>query len=186
LVRVVLIPLLNFQIQSFVRKNSDEYNKQLAYWVQELEGASTVEFQRDNRKAVTSENEGGMITLSVEPEVVKMWKECLTKQGCTVFMGGLCILHVLLARWCNQDDIVTGAAVANRNIHPSYSERLGSYANILTIRSNSTGNPSYAEMLRQIRSKVLGSWSAQDIPYHHVIAELGSAEFRGFNVMYAM
>ena len=172
--------------QAFVKRGSPEYVKQLKYWKNELQGASVVEFPRDKPLKSSRANQGKMITFELSPSVIRTWKEDLASQGCTIFMGGLTVLHLLLARWCNKDDIVTGAAVANRNIHPAYSERLGGYANIVTIRSNSGNDPSYSEMLQELRSRILGSWTAQDIPYHQVIAGIGDSDFRGFNVMYAM
>ncbi len=40
-------------------------------------------------------------------------------------------------------------------------------------------------MLTQIKTKIIQSWSAKEIPYHLVIAGMGDKSFRGFNVMYA-
>ena len=172
--------------QTFVARGSAEYKKQLDYWKSELKGASTVEFPRDKPITASRTNAGKMVTLSVSPDIMNKWKEDLSANGCTVFMGGLTVLHILISRWCGINDIVTGAAVANRNAHSAYSERLGSYANILTIRSKSNPNITYNGMLHEVRSKILGSWTAQDIPYHQVIADLGDSNFRGFNIMYAM
>ena len=127
-----------------------------------------------------------MIDFNISSDIITKWKKDIASQGCTIFMGGLTVLHILLARWCDSNDIITGAAVANRNVHPAYSERLGSYANITTIRSRSNADFSYSEMLQELRTRILGSWSAQDIPYHQVIEEVGNDAFRGFNVMFAM
>eukprot|EP00978_Attheya_sp_CCMP212_P033289 scaffold133765_cov60-Attheya_sp.AAC.3 len=172
--------------QQWMKEGSPEYNRQLEYWKSELDGVGPVELPRDKPLSCSSRtNGGGMVTLSIDAQTVRNWKEGLSKQGCTPFMGGLTLYHILLSRWSNEEDIVTGAATANRNAHPAYSDALGGYTNILSIRSNSSGNPTYAEMLERVRSHILGAWSAQDIPYHKVIAGLGNSNWRGFNVMYA-
>ena len=40
-------------------------------------------------------------------------------------------------------------------------------------------------MLNQVKTKIIQSWGAKEIPYHLVIAGVGDKSFRGFNVMYA-
>lgn len=57
---------------------------------------------------------------------------------------------------------------------------------MLPIRSNRAGqeNPTYLEMLNQVRTKIIQSWGAKEIPYHLVIDGIGDKSFRGFNVMY--
>jgi hypothetical protein len=45
-----------------------------------------------------------MIALSVSPDGLNKWKEEFSAHGCTVFVGGLTVLHMLI-------DIVTGAEV---------------------------------------------------------------------------
>mmetsp|Transcript_30864 Transcript_30864/g.62275 ORF Transcript_30864/g.62275 Transcript_30864/m.62275 type:complete len:198 (+) Transcript_30864:1612-2205(+) len=128
-----------------------------------------------------------MVTLRLEPDIANKWKQCLSSHGCTPFMGGMTLLHIILSRWFNEKDIVSGAAIANRDPHPSYSDRLGCFRNVLPIRSNRAGqnNPAYLEMLTQVKTKIIQSWSSKEIPHHLVIAGMGDKCFRGFNVMYA-
>lgn len=61
-------------------------------------------------------------------------------------------------RWFNEKDIVSGAAIANRDYHPSYGDRLGCFRNVLPIRSDSSSNPVYSDMLKQVKGKIIQSW----------------------------
>ena len=164
------------------------YKSQLAYWKEELAGARALTFPNDPTATTDgSQGGGGMVTLRIEPETAAKWKQSLSTHGCTPFMGGMTLLHILLSRWFNEKDLVSGAAIANRDPHPSYADRLGCFRNVLPIRSNRAGsdNCTYIEMLNQIKTKIIQSWSAKEIPYHLVIASMADSSFRGFNVMYA-
>jgi len=138
------------------------YQNQLAYWKEELNGARALTFPNDPT-ATTADCQGGgggMVTLRIEPDVAAKWKQNLSAHGCTPFMGGMALLHILLSRWFNEKDIVSGAAIANRDPHPNYADRLGCFRNVLPIRSNRAGsdNCTYIEMLTQIKTKIIQSW----------------------------
>ena len=66
-------------------------------------------------------------------------------QGATLFMGCLSMWALVLGRWSGQDDIVIGAATANRNYHPDLGKLLGYFANELAIRVDLSGQPSFTE-----------------------------------------
>lgn len=103
------------------------YCGQLSYWKDELDGARALSFPKDSTANAHAEgSSGGMVTLRLEPDVAAKWKQCLSSHGCTPFMGGMTLLHILLSRWFNEKDIVSGAAIANRDPHPSYADRVRS------------------------------------------------------------
>lgn len=135
----------------------DVYQSQLAYWKDELSGARALVFPKDPTASNSdSQGGGGMVTLRIAAK----WKQSLSTHGCTPFMGGMALLHILLSRWFNEKDIVSGAAIANRDPHSSYADRLGCFRNVLPIRTNRAGsdNCSYIEILNQIKSKIIQSW----------------------------
>ncbi len=106
---------------------SDAYQSQLAYWKDELDGARALTFPKDPTANTHGGPSGGMVTLRLEPDVAMRWKQCLSSHGCTPFMGGMTLLHILLSRWFNEKDIITGAAIANRDPHASYADRVRSF-----------------------------------------------------------
>lgn len=166
-----------------------DYQEQLSYWLTELHGAQPMSFPKDytaNPEVIDS-HWGNMVTFRIDTDIASRWKEMLRVYECNPNIGGLSLFHIMLSRWFHEKDVVTGAYFANRdeqNGH-SYSERLGCYRNVLPIRSDSSGSPSYYDMLIQIRSKILKSRTAKDVPYQEVIAAMGDQSFRGFNIMYA-
>ena len=61
----------------------------------------------------------------IPTQTVKLFDSILAKRGATPFIGCIAIYHILLYRFSGQEDMVCGAATANRNYHPGLADCLG-------------------------------------------------------------
>ena len=71
--------------------------------------------------------------------------------------------QVLLQRYANQDDIVVGTDVANRNLAET-ELLIGFFVNLLVLRTDLSGNPTFRELLGRVRQVALGAYAHQDLP----------------------
>jgi amino acid adenylation domain-containing protein len=98
-------------------------------------------------------------------------KDFSRRQGVTLFMSTLAAFQVLLSRYTGQQDIAVGCPIAGRNRHES--ERLiGFFVNTLVMRTDLSGNPTAAELLRRVRETALGAYAHQDLPFEKLVEEL--------------
>eukprot|EP00957_Ditylum_brightwellii_P050681 3842342-Ditylum_brightwellii.AAC.2 len=67
---------------------SEEYERQLAYLKEELDGATPLSMPKDKPVAWICSNKGGMTTFTIDAETTKMLRDRLSLQGCTQFIGG--------------------------------------------------------------------------------------------------
>jgi non-ribosomal peptide synthetase component F len=79
--------------------------------------------------------------------------------------------QILLARASRQNDIVIGTDLANRT-QTETEKLIGFFVNVLPIRTRFEGNPSFANLLKQIREASLGAFAHQDIPFDKLVEEL--------------
>ncbi len=93
------------------------------------------------------------------------------QEGVTLFMTLLAGFQVLLQRYTNQDDIVVGTDVANRNRAETES-LIGFFVNLLVLRTDLSGNPSFQELLKRVRSCALGAYAHQDLPFDQLVKAL--------------
>jgi amino acid adenylation domain-containing protein len=107
----------------------------------------------------------------------------------TLFMAMLAAFTVLLHRYSDQDDIVVGSPVANRNAH-ELEPLIGFFVNTLALRTKVSSNPTFRQLLRQVRTAVLEADAHQDLPFEKLVEELRPQRDNSrsplFQVMFAL
>lgn len=96
----------------------------------------------------------------------------LSKQeGVTLFMTLLAAFKTLLYRYTNQTDILVCSPIANRN-RAEIENLIGSFVNTLVLGSNLSGNPTFRDLLKQVREVALGAYTHQDLPFKKLVEEI--------------
>ncbi len=146
--------------------------QQLSYWKEQLTGAPPLlALPTDRpRPAVQSAN-GGIYTFSLSQELSAELKRFNQAQGVTLFMTLLAAYQTLLARYANQSDIVVGSAIANRT-RAEVEPLIGFFVNTLAFRTRFDGNPSFKELLGQVRETALAAYAHQDVPFEMLVDAL--------------
>jgi non-ribosomal peptide synthetase component F len=80
----------------------------------------------------------------------------------------LAAFGVLLHRYSHQDDLVIGSPIANRN-RREIESLIGFFVNTLAMRIDLSGNPTFEDLLRRVRSFSIEAFVAhQDLPFETV------------------
>jgi non-ribosomal peptide synthetase component F len=98
-------------------------------------------------------------------------KELSRREGTTLFMTLLAAFQVMLGRYAGQEDVVVGTDVANRN-RIQTEGLIGFFVNHLVVRVDLRGNPSFRDLLRQVRKVTLEAYEHQDVPFEKVVEEV--------------
>ncbi|MEW6497398.1 MAG: amino acid adenylation domain-containing protein, partial [Cyanobacteriota bacterium] len=93
------------------------------------------------------------------------------RQGSSLFMTLLAAFQTLLYRYTQQEDIVVGSPIANRN-RSEIEGLIGFFVNSLVLRTNLSGNPTFLELLDRVREVALGAYAHQDLPFEKLVEEL--------------
>ncbi|HEY9810874.1 MAG TPA: amino acid adenylation domain-containing protein [Halomicronema sp.] len=93
------------------------------------------------------------------------------QENVTLFMTLLAALQTLLYRYTNQEDIVVGTDLANRT-QVETEALIGFFVNILVLRTNMRGNPTFRQLLNQVREVTLKAYAHQDLPFDKLVEEL--------------
>jgi amino acid adenylation domain-containing protein/thioester reductase-like protein len=145
---------------------------QLAYWKQQLSNAPAVlELPTDRPRPAVQTNRGATQFLALSKSLTEALKTLSQQESVTLFMALLAALKVLLHRYTQQDDIVVGTPIANRN--RSETEGLiGFFVNTLVLRTQFSSNLSFQKLLEQVREVALGAYAHQDLPFEQLVTEL--------------
>ena len=151
---------------------ADVLDRQLNYWKQKLGGKLPVlnlPYRKQQPVVKTNRSLSHKFKLSSELTLALQQLSCQTET--TLFMVILATLKTLLYRHTQQDDIVVGADIANR--HQAETEGLiGFFVNLLVLRSDLSGYPSFRELLGRVKQVTLSAYAHQDLPFDRLVREL--------------
>ncbi len=146
--------------------------KQLAYWRQQLEGAPPVLTLPTDRPRPVTQTFRGATYEHVLPRSVADAVRVLSRQhGATPFMTLLASFDALLYYLSGQEEIVVGTDMANRTSVKT-EPLIGFFVNLLVLRLNLGGNPSFEQLMARARELALGAYAHQDVPFDKLVEEL--------------
>ncbi|MBF2007869.1 MAG: TauD/TfdA family dioxygenase [Chlorogloeopsis fritschii C42_A2020_084] len=143
----------------------------LSYWKQQLANLPVLQLPTIRSRAEVKTNRGASHSFVIPASVVQEVRSLSQQAGVTLFMTLLASFKILLQRYCNQDDIVVGTDVANRN-QAEIEPLIGFFINLLVLRTDLSGNPSFLELLQRVRSQTLAAYAHQDLPFDKLVRAL--------------
>ena len=163
--------------------------RQLDYWKARLADSPTLELHTDKPRPAIQSFRGGIQRFSLSPDLAAGLKVLSQREGVTLFMTLLAAFEVLLHRYSGQDDIVIGTPTAGRG-RSELEGLIGIFINTLLLRVDLSGNPSFLQLLGQVREITLGAYANQDLPFEKLVEALHPQRGRSrnplFQVMFVM
>ncbi|MEV4224414.1 amino acid adenylation domain-containing protein [Nonomuraea sp. NPDC049725] len=172
------------------RLTGERFERSLAHWEKHLAGApALLALPLDRPRPAVQSFRGGQVEFVISPEVTARLTELGRSRGATLFMVLLAACNALLARISGQHDVVVGTGVAGRQ--EAELERLvGFFAGTLAIRTDVSGDPSFAELLDRVRDSALKAYEHQDVPFDLLVERLAPQRELShnpiFQVMFAL
>jgi amino acid adenylation domain-containing protein len=145
--------------------------QQLAYWREQLSGATQLELPTDRPRPPVQSFRGAHYQFVVEEEVWSGLREMSQREGVTVFMVLLAAFKVLLSRYTGQRDIVVGTPIAGRT-RTETEALIGLFVNTLVLRTKWTGEVSFRELMREVREGTLEAYAHQELPFEKLVEQL--------------
>ena len=146
--------------------------QQLNYWKQQLGGElPLLRLPTDRPYPAIQTTNGNWHLFSLPGELTEELKTLSRREGVTLFMTLLAAFQTLLHRYTNQDDVITGSVIANRN-RKETEGLIGFFLNTLALRTDFSDDPSFRELLERVRETTLGAYAHQDVPFEKLVEVL--------------
>ncbi|HEX2187286.1 MAG TPA: amino acid adenylation domain-containing protein, partial [Longimicrobiaceae bacterium] len=146
--------------------------RQLGYWRERLAGApALLELPTDRPRPALQTHRAAVHDAALPAELVARLRALELREGVTPFMTFLAALCALLRHRSGQDDLVVGTPVAGRT-RAETEGLIGFFVNMLALRTDLSGDPSFRELLERVRETTLGAYAHQDVPFERLLEEL--------------
>ena len=146
---------------------------QLAYWREHLAGAPPIlEMPTDRPRPPIRSARAAFQPIHFDPVTVEKLRAISRRRGTTLFMTLLAAFQALLFRWTGQTDLVVGTPVAGRT-RGETEGLIGFFVNMLPLRTDVSGDPTFAELLDRVRDVCLGGYAHQEVSFEQLVEEWG-------------
>ncbi|WP_258316403.1 non-ribosomal peptide synthetase [Cylindrospermopsis raciborskii] len=111
------------------------------------------------------------------------------KSGTSLFMTLQAAFVTFLYRYTGQEDIVIGSPITNRN-RQALESLIGFFVNTLVLRTRLENNPTFKQLLSQVRQVALDAYVHQDLPFDTLVEALQPKRHKNlsplFQVMFVL
>ncbi|MEW2042753.1 amino acid adenylation domain-containing protein, partial [Streptomyces sp. NPDC005534] len=143
--------------------------KQLAYWTAALEGSpDRLELPFDRPRPKVAGYRGDMVPVRIGAELHRTLIDLARDTNTTVFMVFQAAVATLLSRLGAGSDIPIGTPSTGRT-DEALDDLVGLFLNTLVLRTDTSGNPTFRELLDQVRKTALTAYMHQDVPFERVV-----------------
>ncbi|WP_405877999.1 amino acid adenylation domain-containing protein [Streptomyces sp. NBC_01384] len=147
-------------------------SRQSDYWQQELRDVpQPIQLPTDRPRPEQSSHRGDLLDFTVDGELLASVEELARSREVTVSMVMQSALAVLLRKLGAGDDIAIGSPIAGRT-DEALNDLIGIFVNTWVLRAELGGNPTFAELLGQVRGKALSAYENQDVPFERLVEVL--------------
>jgi acyl-CoA synthetase (AMP-forming)/AMP-acid ligase II/acyl carrier protein len=152
--------------------------KSLDYWRKNLAGAQLLALPTDRPLPATPTFCQGDEVLKITPDLTSQLENISKQAGVVLYVTLLSAYGVVLASLANQEDFVIDANFSSRPRIEAQS-LIGTFVNILPMRLNLTGDPTFAELLDRLQQTFRNGYAHNSLPFRQLV-EIWQAQGQQF------
>jgi amino acid adenylation domain-containing protein len=145
---------------------------QLQYWKAKLAGApEELPLPFDRPRPAICSYRGAVVPVALGAEMHERLLRLARRSNTTLFMVVQAAVAALLTRLGGGEDISIGTPFAARK-DAALEELIGFFVNTLVLRTDTSGNPTFLELLARVQKADLAAYAHGDIPFERLVEEL--------------
>ncbi|MDX6356712.1 MAG: hypothetical protein QOF98_3615, partial [Streptomyces sp.] len=150
-------------------ESGTELAEQAAYWVKALAGLpEELALPVDRPRPAEPSFTGGQVRWTIPAHLHAGLANLARSRGATTFMAVQAAVALLLTRLGAGQDIPLGVAAAGRG-HEALEDLVGFFVNTLVLRTDTSGDPTFTELLDQVREGAITALAHQDLPFEQLV-----------------
>ncbi|GAB1640210.1 amino acid adenylation domain-containing protein [Krasilnikovia sp. MM14-A1259] len=161
------------------RDQADRLAEQTELWRAALAGLpEELHLPTDRARPAAASHRGDVVPFDLPGDVTARLRELASSTGTSLFMVVQAAVAVLLTRLGGGTDIPLGSPVAGRP-DAVLDGLVGFFVNTVVLRTDTSGDPSFRELLGRVRETDLAAFDRQEVPFEHVVEVLNPVRSLG-------
>jgi acyl carrier protein len=175
--RLAELPLQYVDYAAWQRRwlQGEALRAELAYWKEQLADLpEALGVPADGPRPSVQSFRGAQESRLLSRELLDSLASFSRREGSTMYITLLTAYSVLLSWLTSRQDIVVGSPIANRG-RAGLEKLIGLFVNMMVLRADVSGNPTFPELLRRVRDVLLGAYAHHELPFEQLVRELQPA-----------
>ncbi|KAF1006889.1 MAG: Tyrocidine synthase 3 [Luteibacter sp.] len=171
------LPSLNVQYADYAlwqrhRFDAPAQASQIEFWRGELASVpELVDLPSDRPRPARQDYRGRRVDIAFDGELTSALRSLSQRHGATLYMTLLAAWGAVVSWLSGQDEVVIGSPVANRT-RTEVEPLIGFFVNTLALRVDVADRPTVAQLIAQVRDRVLRAQAHQDLPFEQLVEAL--------------
>ncbi|MDX6739345.1 non-ribosomal peptide synthetase [Actinocorallia sp. A-T 12471] len=150
-------------------------SRQIRFWTRELAALpDQLALPTDRPRPERASYRGGRTTFAISADTLAGLQELALSARGSLFMALQAGLATLLTRLGAGTDIPLGSPIAGRT-EEALDDLVGVFVNTLVLRTDTSGDPTFAELLDRVRDTDLAAYAHQELPFERLVEVLNPA-----------
>ena len=143
------------------------------YWMARLSGDLPVlDLPGDFPRPAAQRYMGATHSFTIGTELTQRLRDFAREERATLFVVLLAAFETFLSRYTRQTDVIVGTPALGRN-QAEFQGIVGDFVNMVSLRADLSGDPSFRELVAQARASVLEAVAHEDYPFALLVQQRG-------------
>ncbi|CAE7222058.1 Destruxin synthetase [Pyrenophora teres f. teres] len=160
----------DFSVWQREQAQADEHQKQLSYWVEQLQSSRPAELLCDKPRPAALSGEAGVQSIEIAGPLYAKLQSFCQLHGVTQFVVLLAAFRATHFRLTGQEDATIGTPNANRD-RWEVKDMVGFFVNMQCLRIK-IGDESFEELVQQVHEVAVASHANADVPFENIVSKL--------------